>query len=244
MNNQRKQLIKIIYEALKNGEISRGNQLLTERELADRFNVKRSTLREALIALETMGIIDIRERQGIFVGEGSLESMTQGLELLSSSSPVDIISQVFEVRTMFETSAAELAAKRRTERDISLMKGELDFFKYLIETNHPEKSFLGYKHNAILHNLIIAAADNTVLQRIYEGISRLSQNAFTAMRTDLNFNPYSRWSEILLKEHTDLVEAIIEGDPIKARAMISLHLENSRIRNQEAIRNAQLLLQK
>lgn len=243
MNNQRKNLIKRIYEALKNGEISSGNQLLTERELADKFEVKRSTLREALIALETMGVIDIRERQGIFVGEGNLDAMTQGLELLSSSSPVDIISQVFEVRTMFETSAAELAAKRRTDRDISLLKGELEFFNYLIETDHPEKSLLGYKHNAILHNLIISAADNTVLQRIYEGISRLSQNAFTAMRTDLNFNPYARWSEILFKEHSDLVEAIIEGDPARARAMTMLHLENSKIRNQEAIRKAQLLLQ-
>lgn len=244
MNEQRKSLIKAIYEALKNGEISRGNKLLTERELAEKFNVKRSTLREALIALETMGVIEIRERQGIFVGEGSLETMTQGLDLLSSSSPVDIISQVFEVRKIFETSAAELAAKRRTERDISLLKEELDFFRYLIESNHPEKSFLGYKHNAILHNLIIAATHNTVLLRIYEGISKLSQNAFTAIRTDLDFNPYARWPDILLKEHTDLVNAIIEGIPEKARNMTTLHLENSRIRNQEAIKNAQMMLMK
>ena len=65
MNEQRKSLVKKIYQALKNGEISRGNQLMTERELAEKFGVKRSPLREALIVLETMGVIDIRGRQGI-----------------------------------------------------------------------------------------------------------------------------------------------------------------------------------
>lgn len=245
MNEQRRELTKTIYNALKNGEISRGNQLLPERELAIKFNVKRSSLREALIALEALGVIDIRERQGIFIGEGGLENMTQGLDLLSYSSPVDILSQLFEVRSMIETSAAELAAQRRTERDISLLRNELEFFQQLNSSDHPEKSSLGAQHNTILHTLIIGAAHNTVLQRIYEGISKLSQSAFTALgNSSLDFHPYSRWPGILFKEHEELVEAIIQADAPRARSAILLHLENSRTRNQNAIRSAQMLLQK
>lgn len=215
MNEQRKSLVKKIYQALKNGEISRGNQLMTERELAEKFGVKRSPLREALIVLETMGVIDIRGRQGIFIGEGTLETICQGLELLSFSSPVDIISQVFEVRTIFEPPAAELAAIRRTDRDIALLENELESLQNIISVRDLRESPLGSKHNAILHNLIIAATNNTVLQRIYEGISKLSQDTFTVMRTNLNFNPYQRWPDILLEEHRDLVNAIIKGDPEK-----------------------------
>lgn len=243
MNEQRRELVKAIYAALANGEITKGNQLFPERELAEIFQVKRPSLREALIALETLGVIDIRERQGIFVGEGGLDYMTQGLGLLASSSPVDILSQVFEVRMMIETVAAELAALRRTPRDVELLKEEIDFFRSLNASKHPEKTALGSQHNSILHTIIIAAAHNTVLQRIYEGISKLSQNAFTALgNSSLDFHPYSKWPEILFKEHEDLVEAIIRQDADKARATMLLHLENSRVRNQNAIRSAQLLL--
>ena len=244
MNEQRKALVKTIYQALKNGEISKSNkQLLTERELAEKFGEKRLSLREALIVLETMGVIDIRERQGIFIGEGSLETVSQGLELLSFSSPIDIISQVFEVRAIFEPSAAALAAIRRTDRDIALLKNELESMQKIINVKNLRDSPLVNKHNAIFHNLIIAATNNTVLQRIYEGISKLSQDTFTVMRTNLNFNPYQRWPVILQKEHNDLVNAIIKGDSEKAREMSLIHLGNSRSRNHEAIHSTETILQ-
>ncbi len=234
MDKQRKDLIKIIYGALINGEICVGNKLLTERELAEKFQVKRTKLREALISLEALGIIDIRERQGIFIGDAGLEYMTRGLELLSSS-PVDILSQVYEVRIILETSIAELAAQRRSERDILLLKEEIDFFNYLYATNHPNKGILGSQHNTILHNLIALAARNTVMQRIYECLSKISENSIAAMGSSgLNFHPFAEWPELLLKEHIDLVEAIVDGDPEKAKKMTIIHLENSRIRNQSA----------
>ena len=66
MNQQRQALIKDLYESIENRSIIRGQQLLTERELCDIFHVKRSLLREALVALEALGVIDIRERQGMF----------------------------------------------------------------------------------------------------------------------------------------------------------------------------------
>jgi GntR family transcriptional repressor for pyruvate dehydrogenase complex len=245
LNEQRRELIKTIYTALKNGEISKGNQVLSERELADKFQVKRTTLREALISLEALGIIEIRERQGIFVGEGGLLYLTQGLDMLSAYSPVDIFSQVFEVRIMVETLAAELAAQRRTERDLSLLWGEIDFFRNLCTTNHPEKGSLGSQHNAIFHNLLITATHNIVLQRIYEGISKLTQNVFTALGdSSLAYHPYAIWPDILLKEHEDLVKAIAAGDSEAAKASLLLHLENSKSRNQDAVRMAQLLLVK
>ena len=78
------------------------------------------------------------------------------LELLSFSSPVDIISQVFEVRTIFEPPAAELAAIRRTDRDIALLGNELESLQNIISVRESEREPLGSKHNAILHNLIIA----------------------------------------------------------------------------------------
>ena len=230
LNDQRRELIKNVYSALKNGEISRGNKLFPERELAEKFHVTRATLREALISLEALGIIEIRERQGIFIGGEGINYLTNGMDIQSSSSPADLLTQVYEVRTMLETSAAELAAKRRNDRDISLLKEEIEFFKYLDETNHPEKGPLGSQHNRILHCLIINATHNHLLQRIYEGISKLSQNTIVSMGKN-GFHHYAKWPHILLKEHENIVKAIIQGDHAQAKAMTILHLKNSKIRS-------------
>lgn len=233
MNEQRKTLIKSIYSALQKGEISQGDKLLSERDLAEKFNCKRTTLRESLISLEALGIIDIRERQGIFIGGAGLENFTRGLDLLTSSSPVDFLSQIYEVRMMLEASTAELAAARRTDRDIVILRQEMDFFRYLLKTDHPDKGPLASQHNIILHNLIGAAARNALLQRIHEELSKLSQNAIAAMgTTGLHFHPFSRWPDQLLQEHHDIVEAIANGDGNRAKAAIVVHLENSKRRNQ------------
>lgn len=243
MNEQRKELIKNVYNALKNGEISNGNKLFPERELAEKFQVKRATLREALISLEALGIIEIRERQGIFIGGEGLESITKGMNIQSSSSPVDLLAQVYEVRTMLEPSAAEVAAARRNDRDISLLREEIEFFRFLEETNHSEKGSLGSQHNMILHSLIINATHNNLLQRIYEGLSTLSQNTIVAMGVNSrDFHPYAKWPQILLKEHEDIVKSIIEGNPAQSRAMTILHLKNSRTRNLYAKRQAESFL--
>jgi GntR family transcriptional repressor for pyruvate dehydrogenase complex len=243
LNPQRQKLIKSIYEALKNGEITRGNRLFSERELAEKFQVKRSILREALIALETLGIIDIRERQGMFISEGNMKTLAEGLEFLSHFSPIDILNQTFELRLMIETSAAELAAERRTERHISLLKIEIDFFEKLNATDHPSKDALGFQHNGILHNIIIEAADNMVLLQIYKSIHKLSQNAFSVLgSSELNFHPYKLWPDQLLEEHKSIVAAIISGNGAQAREYMRIHLENSQDRNERTIRIAQSAL--
>lgn len=243
MNPQRRRLIKNIYEALKNGEISRGNKLFPERELAEKFQVKRSILREALIALETLGIIEIRERQGMFISDGNMKSLAEGLEFLSSFSPIDILNQTFELRLMIETSATELAAKRRTERHISLLQAEIDFFEKLNATDHPSKPVLGFQHNIILHNIIIEAANNMVLLQVYKSISNLSQNVFTVLgSSELNFHPYKLWPDQLLEEHRNIVKAVIDGDGEKAREYMKIHLQNSQERDQRTISLAQTTL--
>ncbi len=230
MNSAKKELIKKIYMAIQTGEIVSGNILLPERDLAEYFQVKRSFLRECLIALEALGVIDIRERQGMFVGGEGTENVLDSLNLLTVW-PADAITQIFELRTIIEEPTAAFAALRRTDKDIEQMRGAIDVLADLKKTHSPEIGSLGAKYNTILHSAIVKAAHNPVLLRVYEGTTKLYTEAIYSMRGEHQAQlPYERWPDEVFGEHKALVDAIEQGDPERARRMAIVHLENSRDR--------------
>ena len=238
MNKQRAELIKDIYNSLQDKEIVRGDQIFSERELCEKFQVKRSVLREALIALETLGIIEIRERQGMFVGKGNEKALADGLDFLSGYSPVIIHDQSMEVRLMVEPKAAALAARNLTEKHCVALKEELTLVEQLKQqTDSEEKYSLDYQHNVIIHNIIVDAADNMVLTEIYKYLSSLSRNVFSILgNSALNFHPYALWPDVLHSEHEHIVNAIILQDEKMAEDEMRKHLENSLRRNKEIIK--------
>lgn len=235
MNDVKRELIKEIYTALQAGDITKNGMLLPERELAEYFQVKRSFMREALIALEALGIIDIRERQGMFVGGKGTRNVLDSLNLLTVW-PSDAIAQVFELRTMIEGPTAAFAALRRNERNLAKIQGALEQLYSLRENNHPEIGSLGVQYNAILHTAIVEAAHNPVLLRVYEGTSRLYTEGIVSVgNREREKLPYEKWPDQVYSEHRNIVNAIRKGDPEEAQAMAVRHLENSRNRIQSVI---------
>ena len=80
MNEKRKQVIEKLLEKIKSGDIVSNNKLLPERQLAEVLGETRPVLREGLIALDAMGVVDIRDRQGIFLSsheENAARTMLQ-----------------------------------------------------------------------------------------------------------------------------------------------------------------------
>lgn len=235
MNDAKRELIKKLYNAIQQGDISNNGILLPERELAGRFNVKRSFMREALLALEAVGVIDIRERQGMFVGGKGTQNILESLNLLNIW-PSDAVAQVFELRTMIEGPTAAFAAIRRNDRDIVEIRKILSKLRELREGNHPEIGALGMRLNALLHTAIVEAAHNTILIRIYEGTSRLYTEGIMALENlERNNLPYEIWPEAIFHEHQAIVDAIIKGDPEGAQSSAVDHLENSKNRIQGII---------
>ena len=121
MNGSRKKLAEKIYEAIKDGSIVTNGKLPTERETAGIMGVSRTSVREALIVLETLGIIEVKGKQGIFVKDMGLGKLTQSLDLYGSW-PADLVPKVFQVRIMMESPAAGLAALSRSDGDLEKME--------------------------------------------------------------------------------------------------------------------------
>lgn len=230
MNDGKRELIKRIYLALQTGEIVKSDMLLPERELAEFFQVRRSYLREALIALEALGIIDIKERQGMFFGGRGTKNVLDSLNLLVAW-PMDSIAQVFELRTVIEGPTAAFAAQRRDERNLASLREALDMLKRLWKEKNPEIGRLGIQYNALLHTAIVGAAHNPVLLRVYEGMSKLYTESIVAIGAQEREKlPYEQWPEEVFEEHYRIVEAIRKKDADEAQAQAILHLKKSKER--------------
>jgi GntR family transcriptional repressor for pyruvate dehydrogenase complex len=235
MNPQRQSLIKEIYNAIRQGTILRGEKLFTERELSDFFKVKRSALREALVALEALGVIDIRDRQGMFLENKPTKLLSDSLDFLSNYSPSLIFSKSMEARIIIEPKSAAMAARKCTPAFSALLNHEIVFLKNLYvreDIDRRAKATIAYKHNIILHNMIIEISDNIVLSNIYNYLADLTKNVFSVLGQDpIGYQPYDLWFEELIEEHGDIVKAIVSQDPVSAERNMHEHLLNSEKRN-------------
>lgn len=233
MNPQRKLLIQKICEEIEKGSIVNGKKLFTERELSTYFSVKRSAIREALIILDALKVIEIKERQGIFL---KTDVEFNNLDSLTFLPPIKILNQVFEFRLILEVSAAEIAASRRSDEHIMQLKNEIEFFSNINKSENSITYKLSSQHNIILHRLIMDATENRVNIEVFKSVLKLTESCFEILGGDrYNFNPYKLWREDLFKEHFAIVDAIVRGNVGQAGKAMKIHLKNSIVRNNEIL---------
>ena len=116
MNKRKEEQLKRILQAIKSGEIVNDGKLPTERELERHFSMSRLHIRECLNILEAYGVLEIRERQGIFVESHDVSGAFRSLDDFQSAWAVGLYDEISEVRRLVEVPAARLAAQRRTSR--------------------------------------------------------------------------------------------------------------------------------
>jgi GntR family transcriptional regulator, transcriptional repressor for pyruvate dehydrogenase complex len=224
MNSTRKDLIQRLIKFISKGDISIDGKLPSERELASLLNTSRPLLREALISLEALGYLDIRDRQGIYLtGENTNEAM----RALGQAQvwPMEILSQVMEIRQIMDPGAAALAALRCKEKDIEQLNECISMLEKIHSEHDPQEASLGAYWNKMLHSTIFKATGNTLLARLYEGLLEMSEKGISAMRTNvLNFGT-SDTNEQVLRQHRNLAAAIRDRDMDRAREASKAHLK-------------------
>src|ERR1051326_6004333 len=107
------EIVRQIKTMISEGRLKSGDQLPPERDLAEKFVVSRTSVRAALRALESLGLIEIRPGEGTFVREVSVESLIEPLALVMLSQR-EAIGELFEARRLLEPSIAAFAALRAT----------------------------------------------------------------------------------------------------------------------------------
>jgi len=209
-----KRLYHSISDKIKNlingGAYPPGSRLPGERELAEQFGVSRVTIREAEIALQSLGYIAIKTGSGVYVLDPA-EKVGQGLPNVSAF-------ELTEARSLFESEAAALAA--RVISDESLR--HLDELIETMSSDDPQDEEASQQADQEFHLTIAAASGNAVVQYVVETLWK--------MRTEL---PNIREVHSAIchdedahdrgAEHEEVLIALRNRDPAAARRAMQKH---------------------
>lgn len=205
-------LEKLILE----GVLRPGEKLASERELAQKLDVSRPSLREALEKLQSKGLIETA-KSGTVVAQ-FLAPLTRPLAELFSDKP-RVTSDYFEYRRIVEAQAAAMAAARATEVDRAGFKECCERIEKAHAIDDPSEEAAA---DADLHQLIYESAHNVVLLHVMRVFSELLRNDVLYNRAQLYRRAGVR--EPLLKQHLAIVDAILRGDPKAAEKAASDHI--------------------
>ncbi|APR34976.1 FadR/GntR family transcriptional regulator [Paraburkholderia sp. SOS3] len=200
-----------ILTLIREGEFPAGERLPAERELALRLGVSRPSLREALIALEIGGRVEIRMGSGVYVRDTGADDENAVGAL--GESP----SELMQARAAIEGSVAALAAAHMTAAMIDRLKRSVDRMRRLAAAGKTPVDA-----DRQFHMLIAEAAGNSVLARfVGELFDSRHDPIAAAMRG--HTESVETWSDAV-REHQDILRALQAGDPIAAQTAMRAHL--------------------
>jgi GntR family transcriptional regulator, transcriptional repressor for pyruvate dehydrogenase complex len=116
------QIVQQIEESIVKGDLKPGDQLPAERELAQRFGVSRTAVREAVKALREKGLVEAYSGRGTFITDATTQAVRQSLDLMVKIGQADGFHHLAEVRAILEPEIAALAASRMQESELASMR--------------------------------------------------------------------------------------------------------------------------
>ena len=217
------QIVRQIEDLIERGVLKPGNKLPTEPVLAEQLGTSRPPLREALSALEIMGIIERRGRTGNFVKANidTVRYKRQLRELERNVSPYETL----QARKIVETEIVRTAAETATKKDIETVKKAFQEMKQKIEKLGSSLTLEDIIGSDIKFHLCIAETthNSVLIETVRYMVAGLREKLWTEMkvrRTD-----FKRRSQKLLLEHKEILDALIKKDSAMARKKMYEHLD-------------------
>ncbi|MFN3450559.1 MAG: FadR/GntR family transcriptional regulator [Sphingorhabdus sp.] len=205
------ELARKIIDALVMGRYEVGDRLPAERELAAEYDVSRPTVREAVIALEVQGLVDVR------VGSGAYVKRLPGREDIPGFNVTAF--ELTEARLLFESEAAALAAIQITDEELEELAQRVD--DIALENQTPGGT---EEADREFHLAIARATRNTAVFQTIEELWKLRQ---TSPESAL-LHAKARFANIkpVVDEHQAILEALRNHDPKAARSAMRTHLSS------------------
>lgn len=116
------QIVEQIEQLILDGKLHPGDQLPSERELAEQFNVSRTAVREAVKALREKGLVEIETGRGTFITHGVSKALRRSLDWMVRSGEGNRLADLVQVRDILEPEIAALAADMATGPDIESLE--------------------------------------------------------------------------------------------------------------------------
>ena len=154
------EIVRQVKQLIAEGKLKSGDQLPPERDLAEKFMVSRTSVREALRALQSRGLIDIRAGEGAFVRDISVDTLIEPLALVILPHR-EAVGELFEARRVLEPAIAALAARRATRDELAEMERILD-----AQAKEVGEGRTGVAQDTALHSAIAHSVHNRAITRI------------------------------------------------------------------------------
>jgi GntR family transcriptional repressor for pyruvate dehydrogenase complex len=211
------QIVQQIEESLLNGTLKTGDQLPAERDLAQRFGVSRTAVREAVKALREKGLVEAYSGRGTFITDGTSQAVRQSLDLMVKIGQPEGSQYLAELRAILEPEIAALAAARAQESDMITMR---EAVAVMDRAGRDPDAYIEADLDFHL-SLAEAAANPLILSLIDSIVGLLREQRMKIFKVEGG-------PERGQFHHKRILEAMEQRDPEKARDAMRAHLDQVR----------------
>ncbi|TQK17730.1 GntR family transcriptional regulator [Microbacterium sp. SLBN-154] len=205
--------IRKIRDMITAGELAPGDRLPPEKELSEHLGLSRSSLREAVKALEVIRVLDVRRGDGTYVTSLEPRLLLEAMSFVADLHTARSVVEIFGVRRILEPAAAALAAIRIDDEGIVSLEVMLAEVNPHTDVEELVRHDLGF-HQAIaaasgndyLSGLVESMASGTVRARLWRGITQRGA------------------TERTIAEHRAILDALRRGDAELASALTLAHI--------------------
>lgn len=209
-------IVEQIQSQIISGKLRPGDRLPAERDLAEKFRVSRTAVREAVKTLREKGLVEGHIGRGTFVTDGTASAMRGSLGLMMKIGGTTGASDLAEVREIFEPEIAALAAKNATKEQIALMR---EAVAAMDEKLNDAEAFVEADLN--FHLALARATQNTLIPSLIDPIVDL-------LREERK-GTFRRGGALHGQQHHKrILDAIVRRDAEAARVAMRAHLKQVR----------------
>lgn len=205
-------LVAGLKEMISSGVLQPGSKLPPERELAKQFGVNRASIRQALKALDVMGIVHQRVGDGTYLTNDASTTLRAPLDFLILVDGITF-QELFEARRIVEPELAARAARRRTDDDVA----DLEKAVSLMKSNPGADAQELAAQDLRFHEIIWKASGNRVCERMFSSLHG-------ALSRSLRVTSSLREQGTPISAHDQICCAIKAGDDAAARKLMFEHL--------------------
>ena len=205
-------IIETIGRLIANGKLKPGDVVPSERTLSNLLKVSRNSIRQALKALDVLGVIDINPGSRTYINTSISNLLINPMKFMTLLHDLKI-KELFQTRKIIEVELARLAAVNATEENIAAMFDALEKARENIKSKN---KYLEYE--MIFHENIFKSSGNRILTALMASINNL---LLESRKKTVKFFPDLSLS---LKQHYKIFQSIKENNSEKAGQLMLEHL--------------------
>lgn len=210
------EIVEQIKVLISQGELKPGERIPSERELSALLSVSRPSVREAIMCLEAMGLVESRQGGGTYVLSLTETTLNGPLSQMVEENP-NLLHALVEVRQGLESWSAYLAAKRATDEEIQGLGTIIEEMRKQVKKGGWDAEVDGRFHYSIT-----SATHNTLQLHVLNTIHGLFHTTIEVALAE--FYRKAGYIELLFRHHEEIYKAIAARNPDLAREKMMVHL--------------------